>query len=91
MFAEFPIAAETIFYRSALSFAFVNLKPMSWLAPKRVCYHLTDLTDAETADLFVVSKKVQRMLEKVRDFALKKSIRKPLVVQQHPHYPGCHG
>ncbi|KAK6034284.1 histidine triad domain protein [Cooperia oncophora] len=71
MFAEFPIAAETIFYRSALSFAFVNLKPVLdghvLVSPKRVCYHLTDLTDAETADLFVVSKKVQRMLEKVRD------------------------
>ncbi|VDO39547.1 unnamed protein product [Haemonchus placei] len=68
MFAEFPIAAESIFYKSAHSFAFVNLKPVLnghvLVCPKRVCYHLTDLTDAETADLFIVAKKVQRMIEK---------------------------
>ncbi|ETN74759.1 histidine triad domain protein [Necator americanus] len=35
------------------------------ICPKRVCNHLTELTDAETADLFIVAKKVQRMIEKV--------------------------
>uniref|UniRef100_A0A0K0DJ02 CN hydrolase domain-containing protein n=1 Tax=Angiostrongylus cantonensis TaxID=6313 RepID=A0A0K0DJ02_ANGCA len=68
-FGEFPISNDTIFYRSAYSFAFVNLKPVLnghvLVSPKRVCYHLTDLSDAETADLFIVSKKVQKMLEKV--------------------------
>ncbi|KIH62036.1 histidine triad domain protein [Ancylostoma duodenale] len=67
-FSEFTIAPESIFYRSGLCFAFVNLKPVLTghvlICPKRVCNHLTDLTDAETADLFVVAKKVQRMLEK---------------------------
>ncbi|EPB78534.1 histidine triad domain protein, partial [Ancylostoma ceylanicum] len=67
-FSEFTIAPESIFYRSRLCFAFVNLKPVLnghvLICPKRVCNHLTDLTDAETADLFVVAKKVQRMLEK---------------------------
>ncbi|VDM62602.1 unnamed protein product [Angiostrongylus costaricensis] len=68
-FGEFPISNDTIFYRSAHSFAFVNLKPVLnghvLVSPKRVCYRLTDLSDAETADLFIVSKKVQKMLEKV--------------------------
>ncbi|RCN29603.1 histidine triad domain protein [Ancylostoma caninum] len=70
-FSEFTIAPESIFYRSSLCFAFVNLKPVLnghvLICPKRVCNHLTDLTDAETADLFVVAKKVQRMLEKVHN------------------------
>uniref|UniRef100_A0A1I7XR52 bis(5'-adenosyl)-triphosphatase n=1 Tax=Heterorhabditis bacteriophora TaxID=37862 RepID=A0A1I7XR52_HETBA len=69
MFSEFPIASECIFYRSALSFAFVNLKPVLnghvLISPKRPALRLTDLTDAETADLFIVAKKVQKMLEKV--------------------------
>ncbi|PIO66555.1 hypothetical protein TELCIR_11730 [Teladorsagia circumcincta] len=87
LFADFPIAPESIFYRSAYSFAFVNVKPVVngrecidllfllyfiplvyvadvLVCPKRVCNHLTDLTDAETADLFIVCKKVQRMIEK---------------------------
>ncbi|KAK6012946.1 histidine triad domain protein, partial [Ostertagia ostertagi] len=67
MFAEFPIAPESIFYRSAYSFAFVNVKPVVnghvLVCPKRICNHLTDLTDVETADVFIVSKKVQRMIE----------------------------
>ncbi|CAJ0603226.1 unnamed protein product [Cylicocyclus nassatus] len=67
-FSDHTIAPESIFYRSALSFAFVNLKPVLnghvLISPKRICHHLTDLTDAETADLFIVAKKVQRMLEK---------------------------
>ncbi|KHJ84537.1 histidine triad domain protein [Oesophagostomum dentatum] len=67
-FSDHPIAAESIFYRSGLSFAFVNLKPVVnghvLICPKRICHHLTELTDAETADLFIVAKKVQRMLEK---------------------------
>ncbi|KAJ1363935.1 Nitrilase and fragile histidine triad fusion protein NitFhit [Parelaphostrongylus tenuis] len=67
-FAEFPISSDSVFYRSAYSFAFVNLKPVLnghvLISPKRICYRLTDLSDAETADLFIVAKKVQRMLEK---------------------------
>ncbi|KAE9421207.1 hypothetical protein Angca_004095, partial [Angiostrongylus cantonensis] len=70
-FGEFPISNDTIFYRSAYSFAFVNLKPVLnghvLVSPKRVCYHLTDLSDAETADLFIVSKKVQKILEKLHN------------------------
>lgn len=67
-FAAFPIEPESIFFRSAHSFAFVNLKPVVnghvLICPKRVALRLTDLSDEETADLFVTAKKVQRMLEK---------------------------
>ncbi|KAK5970367.1 Nitrilase and fragile histidine triad fusion protein NitFhit [Trichostrongylus colubriformis] len=67
MFAEYPIAAKSIFHRSALSFAFVTLKPIRnghvLVCPKRICNHFTDLTDAETADLFIVARKVQKMIE----------------------------
>lgn len=38
------------------------------VSTKRLCKHLTDLTDEETADLFVVAKKVQKMLERVGCF-----------------------
>ncbi|CAD6198155.1 unnamed protein product [Caenorhabditis auriculariae] len=70
-FATFPIDSKTIFYRSAHSFAFVNLKPVLdghvLISPKRVVEKLTDLTDEETSDLFITAKKVQVMLEKVQN------------------------
>ncbi|PAV65628.1 hypothetical protein WR25_12320 [Diploscapter pachys] len=59
---------DCIFYESRHCFAFVNLKPVLpghiVICPKRVAERLTDLSDEETADLFVVAKKVQKMLEK---------------------------
>uniref|UniRef100_A0A915CP40 Nitrilase and fragile histidine triad fusion protein NitFhit n=1 Tax=Ditylenchus dipsaci TaxID=166011 RepID=A0A915CP40_9BILA len=61
------IPAETIFYQSGLSFAFVNLKPIVpghvLIAPIRKVERLTQMTDQETADFFVVAKKVQKGLE----------------------------
>uniref|UniRef100_A0A1I7SXH6 Nitrilase and fragile histidine triad fusion protein NitFhit n=1 Tax=Caenorhabditis tropicalis TaxID=1561998 RepID=A0A1I7SXH6_9PELO len=67
-FAGFSIPVGHIFYSTPQSFAFVNLKPVTeghvLISPKRVVQHLTDLTDSETADLFIVAKKVQSMLEK---------------------------
>ncbi|CAJ0572122.1 unnamed protein product, partial [Mesorhabditis spiculigera] len=66
-FAQHPIKPDFIFARSAHSFAFVNLKPVLdghvLVSPVRVAKRLNDLTDEETADLFVLCKKVQRMLE----------------------------
>uniref|UniRef100_A0A8R1IGC1 bis(5'-adenosyl)-triphosphatase n=1 Tax=Caenorhabditis japonica TaxID=281687 RepID=A0A8R1IGC1_CAEJA len=66
-FATFPIPAAHIFYSTTHTFAFVNLKPVTdghvLISPKRVTQHLTDLSDEETADLFIVAKKVQKMLE----------------------------
>ncbi|KAK0398654.1 hypothetical protein QR680_002692 [Steinernema hermaphroditum] len=67
-FAQHIINKETIFYRSELSYAFVNHKPVVeghvLVAPIREVKHLTDLTDQETSDLFNVSKRIQAMLQK---------------------------
>ncbi|CAI4221821.1 unnamed protein product [Auanema sp. JU1783] len=69
MFSTFPIAPECIFFRSAHSFAFVNLKPIVeghiLVSPKKAHKNLTDLSDEETADLYITAKKVQKMLQKV--------------------------
>ncbi|KAF8374050.1 nft-1 [Pristionchus pacificus] len=66
-FGKFPIPPSQIFYRSAHSYAFVNLKPVLdghvLVAPCKQVDRLTDLTDEETADLFCLAKKVQKMLE----------------------------
>ncbi|KAK6047630.1 hypothetical protein COOONC_14865 [Cooperia oncophora] len=68
IFGETAIAAELVFYRSALSFAFINAKSSLngyvLVCPKRKCNQLADLSDAETADLFIVCKKVRKMIEK---------------------------
>ncbi|CAI5446284.1 unnamed protein product [Caenorhabditis angaria] len=68
VFSTFPIKSSTIFVKSQHSFAFVNLKPVTdghvLVSPKRVALRLTDLSDEETADLFVLAKKVQKMIEK---------------------------
>uniref|UniRef100_A0A1I8AMZ5 Nitrilase and fragile histidine triad fusion protein NitFhit n=1 Tax=Steinernema glaseri TaxID=37863 RepID=A0A1I8AMZ5_9BILA len=68
MFGEHVISKDTIFYRSELSYAFVNHKPVVeghvLVAPINKVERLTDLTDEETADLFIVAKRVQKMLEK---------------------------
>ncbi|MFH4981414.1 hypothetical protein AB6A40_008123 [Gnathostoma spinigerum] len=68
LFGENVISKDVIFYYSAFSFAFVNRSPVLpghvLVCPKREVHRLTDLTDRETADLFIVSKKVQEMLEK---------------------------
>ncbi|GMR48473.1 hypothetical protein PMAYCL1PPCAC_18668, partial [Pristionchus mayeri] len=67
-FGKFSIPPSQIFYRSAHSYAFVNLKPVLdghvLVSPCKPADRLTDLSDEETADLFCLAKKVQRMLEK---------------------------
>ncbi|CAJ0928645.1 unnamed protein product, partial [Mesorhabditis belari] len=66
-FSQHLIKKEYIFARSAFSYAFVNLKPVLnghvLVAPLRVVKHLTEISNEETADLFNLSKKVQKMLE----------------------------
>jgi len=68
LFGSNPITKEIIFYRSGYSFAFVNLKPVLpghvLCSPIRQALKLTDLTDQETADLFIIAKKVQSAIEK---------------------------
>ncbi|VDM39733.1 unnamed protein product [Toxocara canis] len=66
-FGDHLISSEVIFYRSAHCFAFVNRSPVLpghvLVSPVRKAVRLTDLTDEETADLFIVSKKIQAMIE----------------------------
>ncbi|KAL3068574.1 hypothetical protein niasHT_030865 [Heterodera trifolii] len=68
-FGHIQIYGVQCFLRSAHSFAFVNIKPLLdghvLVAPLRVARRLTELSDAETADLFVVAKKVQKMLTNI--------------------------
>jgi predicted amidohydrolase/diadenosine tetraphosphate (Ap4A) HIT family hydrolase len=55
-FADKTIPASSVFYRSRLSFAFVNLHPLVpghvLVSPNRVVQSIKDLTPAENADLF---------------------------------------
>ncbi|KAJ6177833.1 Histidine triad (HIT) protein [Penicillium mononematosum] len=52
-----------------LTFALVNLKPILpghvLVSPRRVVPRVTDLTPAETSDLFVTVRRVGRMLERI--------------------------
>uniref|UniRef100_A0A0N4ZMH5 Nitrilase and fragile histidine triad fusion protein NitFhit n=1 Tax=Parastrongyloides trichosuri TaxID=131310 RepID=A0A0N4ZMH5_PARTI len=68
MFANIKIPQNHVFYRSKYSFAFVNIKPIVkghvLICPIRYVKRLGDLTDEETCDLFLVSKKIQGTLEK---------------------------
>ncbi|VDK17303.1 unnamed protein product [Anisakis simplex] len=66
-FGDHLIETCVVFYRSKYSFAFVNRSPVLpghvLVSPIRKASRLTDLLDAETADLFIVAKKVQAMIE----------------------------
>uniref|UniRef100_A0A7E4VXA6 Nitrilase and fragile histidine triad fusion protein NitFhit n=1 Tax=Panagrellus redivivus TaxID=6233 RepID=A0A7E4VXA6_PANRE len=68
LFGAIEIPPSQIFYRSRLSFAFVNLKPILpghvLISPTRVVERLSDLTTAENSDLMNTVQLVQKMLEK---------------------------
>lgn len=58
-----------VFLTTPLSFALVNLKPILpghvLVSPRRVVPRVTDLTPAETSDLFLTVRRVGRMVERV--------------------------
>lgn len=58
-----------VFHQTPLSFALVNLKPILpghvLVSPRRVVPRVTDLTPAETSDLFLTVRRVGRMVERV--------------------------
>ena len=60
MFGPWTISKDEIFAESAMSFAFVNLKPVVaghvLVAPKRVCKRFTQLSMEEVADLWQLAK-----------------------------------
>lgn len=89
-FSNFPVSSQ-VFYRSSLSFAIVNLKPLLpghiLVCPKRVVPRLHDLRADEVADLFLAVQKLGTALEKIFDadglnIALQDG---PLAGQSVPH------
>lgn len=64
-----PDFYSKVFYRTALSCALVNLKPLLpghvLVIPRRVTPRLSDLTHAELTDLFLTVQRVGRMVERV--------------------------
>jgi len=67
-FFTFDVTPQ-VFYNTRTSFAFVNIRPLLpghvLVSPIRPVARLSELTDAEAADLFVAVKRVGRMLERV--------------------------
>ncbi|CAG8380417.1 unnamed protein product [Penicillium salamii] len=63
------IVTPQVFLTTPLSFALVNLKPILpghvLVSPRRVVPRVTDLTPAETSDLFLTVRRVGRMVERV--------------------------
>lgn len=66
-FGRFVIAARHIFYRTSLSAAFVNLRPIVpghvLVMPERVVPRMRDLSEEEYLDLWSAVRVVQQMLE----------------------------
>ena len=60
-----------IFFRSKLSFAFVNIKPVLpghvLVSPVRIVKRFCELTEEEVADLFTSTQKIARVIEKAYD------------------------
>ncbi|KAJ5923958.1 Histidine triad (HIT) protein [Penicillium verhagenii] len=58
-----------VFHTTPLTFALVNLKPILpghiLVSPRRVVPRVSDLTPAETSDLFLTVRRVGRMVERV--------------------------
>ncbi|KAK5094815.1 Dinucleoside triphosphate hydrolase [Lithohypha guttulata] len=70
-FGPFPVTTSQAFYVSvnSLTYALVNLRPLlpghSLVCPVRHVPRLSQLSDAETTDLFLTVKRVSEMLERV--------------------------
>ncbi|KAK9378906.1 HIT-like domain-containing protein [Kockiozyma suomiensis] len=63
------VVSRQVFYRSAHSFALVNLKPLLpghvMVCPHRVVPRLKDLSTEEVSDLFITVQKVSAVIEEV--------------------------
>ncbi|KAJ5240279.1 hypothetical protein N7468_004898 [Penicillium chermesinum] len=63
------IVTPQVFLQTPLSFALVNLKPILpghvLVCPRRVVSRVSNLTPAETSDLFLTVRRVSRMIERV--------------------------
>lgn len=67
-FGRILLQPSVVFFRSKLSFGFVNRKPVLQghvlVSPVRVVKRFCELTEEEVADLFTSTQKIARVLEK---------------------------
>ncbi|RJE20296.1 HIT domain protein, partial [Aspergillus sclerotialis] len=67
-FGSFLVTPQ-VFHQTPLTFALVNLKPILpghvLVCPRRRIPRVADLTPAETSDLFLTTRRVGRMVERV--------------------------
>lgn len=67
-FGRIHLQPSVVFFRSRLSIAFVNRKPVLpghvLVSPIRVVKRFCDLTEEEVADLFTSTQKIARIIEK---------------------------
>mmetsp|Transcript_17799 Transcript_17799/g.25763 ORF Transcript_17799/g.25763 Transcript_17799/m.25763 type:complete len:266 (+) Transcript_17799:92-889(+) len=67
-FGKFQISPSNVFYRTALSFAIVNLRPIVpghvLIIPNRIVPRISQLTNDEYNDLWMTVRNVQNSLEK---------------------------
>lgn len=68
-FGKHVLHATDIFFRSSLSFGFVNLKPIIpghvLVSPKRIVPRFADMTTEEVQDLFLAVHKIGPILQQV--------------------------
>ena len=66
-FGQHIIKASVVFFRSKLSYGFVNRKPVVHghvlVAPLRIVNRFCDLTEDEVADLFLSTQKISSVIE----------------------------
>ena len=67
-FGQHIIKASVVFFRSKLSYGFVNRKPVVpghvLVAPLRTVHRFCDLTEDEVADLFLSTQKISSVVER---------------------------
>ncbi|KAL5494493.1 hypothetical protein EMCRGX_G015835 [Ephydatia muelleri] len=70
-FGQHVIPERQVFFQTALSYAFTNIKPVVpghiLVSPKRVVCRVAELTPQEAADLMVCAHKIAPMLQKAYD------------------------
>jgi bis(5'-adenosyl)-triphosphatase len=67
-FGSIVLSPSVVFFRSNLSFGFVNIKPVVQghvlVSPFRIVKRFADLTEDEVSDLFVSSQKISHVVER---------------------------
>ncbi|CAI7678143.1 unnamed protein product [Penicillium manginii] len=93
-FGSFLVTPQ-VFYTTPLTFALVNLKPILpghvLVSPRRVVPRVSDLTAAETSDLFLTVRRVGRMVERIHGAsALNIAVQDGLNAGQSVPHVHCH-